>query len=431
MSWFVFAAFIGCVVGYPIMAELVARREEIEWGDREASPAKNPSRSDRDTRNLASLQNAFQVNPVDTSWKGWRPMKVVSLKDESPDCRSFVFRPMDGGRLPRFLGGQYLPIRIQDPITGKRTTRCYSLSSGPSEPNYRITVKRVPGGMVSNLLHDRVKVGDMVDIQMPAGRFHIDLDSQTRPLVLIAAGIGITPMLSMLMHSLELSSTRPVHLFFQLRNSDNAPFLGLLRRLNESLAETESNAGKGLFRLHVWFSQNETQTGSSHDRFGRINATELLSQLGTLNGEIEGDFRICGPNEFMSSLAAGLVDHGIPSARVAYESFGGAAKGVGAIAIGPEDDSEPTAQSSITHQVQFESRDKPHAWTPSNGSLLEFAEDADIEIESSCRSGNCGMCVRHLLEGKVRYSEEPTCDREDDEVVMCVARPDSDLRIDV
>ncbi|TWT95580.1 FAD-binding oxidoreductase [Neorhodopirellula pilleata] len=419
MSWFVLASLLGCVIGYPVIAEFIARREDIAWGssDRdELTRASKPhDRSDRFKPNLA------QIDPIDFRWKGWRTMEVVGLDDESPDCRSFRFRPLDGLGLPTFLGGQFITVRVQDPVTGRRTSRCYSLSSSPGEPHFRITVKRVPGGLVSNILHDRIQLGDLIDVQAPAGRFHLGTERHDRPLVLIAAGIGITPMLSMLMHSLEIAPARPIRLFYQLRDSDNAPFLGLLRRIHAKLADAKKNS----FGLHVWFSQANSTCESSHDRPGRIDAAQLLDQLKTL----DADFRICGPDAFMSGIAEGLVECGVEPSRVQYESFGGSSKGVGAIRIN-SDETDRQTKSLVTHQVTFQSSGKESTWNGTQESLLDFAEQEGVEIESSCRSGSCGSCVRGLLKGKVRYDQEPSCEIEADEVVMCIAQPESDVSID-
>ena len=159
------------------------------------------------------------------SWSGWRQVQVHSIRDQSPSCRSLTLRSIDSQPLPKFQGGQFIVVRLPKRVKGKQgkqVSRCYSLSSGPNEDWYRITVKRVPNGVFSNQLHDCVKEGDIIEIQSPKGRFSCD-PTDERPLNLIAAGIGITPMLSMIMQCLDSPSKRSIDLFYQLRNeSDGA-----------------------------------------------------------------------------------------------------------------------------------------------------------------------------------------------------------------
>ena len=178
----------------------------------------------------------------DNRSSAWQTVQVHSIRDESPDCRSFRLLPNDNEPLPTYRAGQYITVRMRDSKTNRNLARCYSLSGGPGERGYRITVKRVPGGEVSNWLHDHVRVGDHLEIQQPRGRFHVNPALLNKPLVLVAAGIGITPMLSMLLENLERSPRRTIHLFYQLRTPENAPFLTLLRGLAEGIAQTSPDS---------------------------------------------------------------------------------------------------------------------------------------------------------------------------------------------
>lgn len=417
MSWFVLACIVGCLIGYPLIAELVARREERSWHE----SGKQPLSTQHHDRAIAT--QAATPSPR----KKWLDVVVHSVRDESPDCRSFLLNSADGAALPRFAGGQFLTVRCPSSASGKSANRCYSLSSGPNEPNYRITVKRVPGGTVSNWLHDHVSKGDRLEIKPPGGKFHLDPETTDRPLVLIAAGIGITPMMSMLMHSLEATPSRPVRLFYQLQNDSNAPFLKILRHLSKSLAD------RGCFELFVSFSRPASEasgvpgtpeaagaTGAA-EHFGRLDASVILKKPGLESG----DFMICGPDRFMSSIAEGLVDHGVPATQVSYESFGGKSGGVGAIAV-----ADPGA-ASISHEVKLITEDRSLQWSHSKGSLLDLVEEEGIEVESSCRSGNCGMCVQRLVRGSVDYENPIECEIEEGEVVLCVARPTSDIALEL
>lgn len=417
---------LGCILAYKLVAEFVVRREESMW-------RRQQSRPDADFRIRQSARTP--------SWTRWRDLVVTKILDESPDCRSFTLKPAGPFELPRFQGGQFLTLRLAEPGSPKKVTRCYSLSSAPGEPHYRITVKRVPGGRMSNLLHDTVQVGDRIEAKRPSGKFCLD-EKRTDPLNLIAAGIGITPILSMLMHSLEVAPERPINVFYQLRDSRNAPFLGVLRKLDQTLARSGPHSNIH-FRLAVWFSKPEheksrpasdRQTDRQTDRTGRIDARAVIQATGSTAGQ----FMICGPADFMSSIARGLVEHQVDPANVAYESFGGNSAAV--------DLAHPSANQQATgpvvdHQITLTQSGRTLSWRSMSrtdgdadgqvGSLLELAEANGIALESSCRSGNCGECLLRLAEGNVQYDQTPECDRTSDQVVMCVARPTSDLAIEV
>ncbi|WP_404304751.1 2Fe-2S iron-sulfur cluster-binding protein [Neorhodopirellula lusitana] len=413
---------IGLVLTYHLVAQFVSRRElasrDLDYKTEMQSVL---------SREAEARDRLVKRRPSDFGWKGWRDVQVMDVRDESPDCRSFRFGPLDGSRghdkiLPRFRGGQSILVSMRDAQTGKRVSRCYSLSGGPDEPHYRITVKRVPGGKVSNWLHDHLRVGDHIQIQQPRGSFHVNELHADQPLVLIAAGIGITPMLSMLLENLEQTPKRRVALFYQLRSNDNAPFLKALRQLVSRVSRLLP------VTLHVFYSKpSPDQKLDVNDQLGRVDAERMLEQLGGTAGE----FMICGPGVFMESIAEGLVAHNVDADRVHYESFGGKAKGVGAIAVKNE---SPGDQAS--YEIAFAGHDADDEsqvtqWDGTDGSLLDFAENQDIEVESACRVGNCGACVCKLRSGTVAYATPPDFEAESDEVVMCVARPTSNVVIEL
>lgn len=381
----------------------------------------------------AETQSAKQSSAPGKSkkaWNGWREMIVDKIVAESPDCQSFYLRPADGLDLPEFYGGQYALVGVEDPATQKRVSRCYSLSDAHDTGYYRITVKRVPGGRMSNLLHDAVQAGATIKLQAPGGRFYSDQQERTRPLNLIAAGIGITPMVSMLNHCLRATPERPVRLFYQLRNGSNTPFLDQLR----GLAADATNPNVQLF---VAYSRPIEGDVRANDARGRISAKSVLAACGS----VEGEFMICGPEAFMSSIAEGLVAAGVPVPDVRYESFGGSSKGVGAITVQSDtDESDPGTpggtsdpaggQPAVGHEITFAKSGQTTTWESADDVLLDTAERVEIDVESSCRSGQCGSCVLRLLKGDVAYDEDPEFDAADDEVLMCVGRPCGPITVD-
>ncbi|TWU05840.1 FAD-binding oxidoreductase [Stieleria varia] len=419
---------VASIVGHRLFAEIVTRHEESCWRKKTreyySAVARQSAVVRASQQSSSRITQTVQNKPADLEsvqnsdrWKGWRRVGVKSIVDESPDCRSFVFAPLDGKQFPRFLGGQSILVQLSDP-SGKPVSRCYSLSSGPDEPHYRITVKRVPGGKLSNLLHDTIRVGDEVEIQSPRGRFHYSADLSA-PLNLIAAGIGITPMVSMLFQSLSERLDREVNLFYQLRDASNAPFLAPLRRLADSLPETCR------FRLHVWYSRPSAEDVGYDFETGRITAEKLLEQL----GHEDGEFLLCGPNEFMTELASGLVVHGVNESKVKFESFGGKLTGPGAIAV-PASDITQSTTTGQSFQVQFSGSEKTATWVSETQTLLDIAEQLEIPVTSGCRAGDCGACIQKLNRGSVRYLCEPECEVEPGDCVLCIAHPTSDVEID-
>lgn len=370
---------------------------------------------------VETLSSSEQPTKPKKAWKGWRDMRVERTVDESPTCRSFYLTPSDGGDLPKFLGGQYLLVGVNDPVSGKMVSRCYSLSSVFGTGFLRITVKRVPGGKFSNLLHDSVSAGDILQAQAPSGRFHLDEAETVEPLNLIAAGIGITPMVSMLHHSQKVTPERPVRLFYQLRDGSDAPFLSTLRAIAAEARAT------GKFKLFVAFSRPAANDLQVHDAKGRMSAAMVV---GAARGP-RGQFMICGPDEFMSSMAEGLVAQGVPENNVMYESFGPSSGGIGAIAVQASPSPERESVTDQASDITFTKSNQTAQWTGEDQTLLDVAERVGVSVDSACRSGNCGPCVVRLLQGQVTYDGTPDFEVEDDEVLMCVARPCGSLRLDV
>jgi len=188
------------------------------------------------------------------AWPGWREFRVlrIAFEDTARSQCSFYLQPVDGALLPAFLPGQFLTFAVpaREGAVPSTLTRCYSLSDRPDPAAYRVTIKRavpppgrpeLPPGASSSHFHDRVHEGDVLRVKAPAGRFFLDTDASV-PAVLIAGGIGITPMMSMLRWCVSEQPERAVHLFYGVRNSADHAFKDVL----ESLALTHP-----AFHLHM------------------------------------------------------------------------------------------------------------------------------------------------------------------------------------
>ncbi len=239
-----------------------------------------------------------------------RSLRVVEKLRESEDVTSFVFESRDGGPLPDFSAGQHLPLEIEIPGQSSAASRTYSLSNAPGEGRYRITVKRNPQGLVSRHLHDRVDTGDILNARTPAGEFVLH-ETGDRPIVLVSAGVGLTPLVSMLHELVASGEERRVWFVHGARDGRHHPLADEVRRLAEATPRVA---------LHVAYSRPlpEDEAGGRFDSRGRINGALLESLVPGL----EGDFYLCGPAGFMAGVQDDLEVRGVATERIHTESFG-------------------------------------------------------------------------------------------------------------
>lgn len=251
-------------------------------------------------------------------WEGFKPFRVVRKVKESSNITSFYLAPADGAQLPRFKPGQYITVRIATP-NGQTTMRNYSLSDKPGQDWFRISVKRedgadaaTPSGYVSNLLHKIAEVGSELEIAPPCGEFFLDItEKHERPLVLLAAGIGITPVLSILLSALDATPDREIVLVHGCLNEDVQAFKTLLNELSEK----HSN-----LKLHFRYSDpaKDGCIRTGHASTGFIDAALIEAQV---PGR-DADYYFCGPHPFMISVYQDLLKWGIPPMQVHFEFFG-------------------------------------------------------------------------------------------------------------
>lgn len=336
-------------------------------------------------------------------WQRWR---VHSVQQESADIRSLVLAP-EAGVAPDFAAGQHLPIRITT-AAGETLLRTYSLSSAPSDGQLRISVKAQ--GVVSRHLHEQVQVGDVLDVRPPLGSFTLNSDTD-RPLVLIGAGIGITPLLSMLREQVALGQGRRIHFFQGARTLADLPFQAELRELVQ-------RAG-GLLKIHRALSAPEADAlpGRDYEQQGRIELAQIKSVLSF----DDYDFYLCGPAAFTQAIYDGLRDLNVADTRIHAEAFGPSTlkrrtDGPAATFVQPPAATEPVP-------VYFSASSKEARWKPDSGSLLELAESHGLTPEFSCRGGSCGTCKTRLLSGQVHYPNPPAELPQDGGVLICCVVP--------
>ncbi|PPJ48987.1 FAD-binding oxidoreductase [Rhizobium sp. KAs_5_22] len=355
-------------------------------------------------------QAANRLRAADLATR-WRALTVTNIVEESTSIRSFHLQPSDGAGLLPHVAGQHLPIRVTFPGSDKPVIRTYTLSAAPSDGVYRISVKR--GGSVSQYLHDTLRVGDTIEARAPAGDFTIDARA-IRPAVLLAGGVGITPMLAMLRHivyeGLRKQHIRPIILFHAARSKQERPF-------DREIAELVDAAQGAVSLIRVLSDANGAEEGADYDAIGHVDMA-LLSRRLPFN---DYDFYLCGPPQFTQSLYDGLRGYNIADGRIHAEAFGPSSlrrrldAGLAAPARRPS--------STKPVPVAFMGSLKEARWTPKSGTLLELAEARGLEPEFSCREGSCGTCRTKLTKGAVTYIKEPTAAIADGEVLLCLAVP--------
>jgi len=343
----------------------------------------------------------------------WRPLTVTRIVKESETIRSFHLQPGDDAGLLPHAAGQHLPIRVTPPGREKPVIRTYSLSVAPSDGIYRISVKR--NGLVSQFLHDSVAVGAIIEAGAPAGGFTIAAGA-TRPAVLVAGGVGITPLLAMLRHivyeGLRTQRVRPVTLFHAARSKAERPF-------EKEIAEL-ADATKGVMRVvRVLSDADGAEMGIDYDTVGRIDMALLTRHL-PFN---DYDFYLCGPPQFTQALYDGLRGYNIADDRIHAETFGPSSLKRDSDSAAPVPVPARPPPSTRPVPVVFTNSLKEARWMPDSGSLLELAGARGLEPEFSCRAGPCGTCRTKLIKGKVTYVKEPTAAIDEGEILLCCAVP--------
>jgi ferredoxin-NADP reductase/predicted pyridoxine 5'-phosphate oxidase superfamily flavin-nucleotide-binding protein len=344
----------------------------------------------------------------------WRTFRVSKIVDESDAIRSFHLEPADGAGIVPHKAGQHLPIRITLPGDAKPVIRTYTLSVAPSDGLYRISVKR--DGRVSAHLHDTLKVGDAIEARAPAGEFTIDA-LEHRPAVLMAAGVGITPMLAMLRHvvyeGLRKRRVRPVWMIVSSHSLASRAFA-------QEIDALEQSAGGAVNVIRVLSDTNGARLGRDYDASGRIDIDLLTSRL-PFN---DYDFYLCGPGTFMQSIYDGLRALNVSDGRIHAEAFGPSALKRTADRGADVKPMRPAATEPV--KIEFLKSGASAQWKPGSGTLLELAEASGLSPEFNCRGGTCGTCRTRIAQGAVSYESEPAFHVGDDEALICCAVPAAD-----
>jgi ferredoxin-NADP reductase/MOSC domain-containing protein YiiM len=365
----------------------------------------------------AGLTPATAAHPVSP---GFRPLVVMSIDHESADVISLTMQGADGQPLPTPLPGQYVVLRFQPSADSPPLFRSYSLSGPLSTKGYRISVKIEPNGAAGNYLRGHVRVGDVLAISSPRGSFV--LQPGERPVVLLSAGIGVTPVLAMLHVLAAADSTRQVVWLHTARDGQHHPFAGEVRRLMRALTHGRS---------YVCYTRpgSSDKTGDGFNATGRFSRS-VFDELG-LPGD--ADVYLCGPTRFMADMKEALATLGVAAERVHVELFsGGEPMTPGVVGATTRAPHLPKDEADTGPLVSFARSGIAAHWKASTyQSILELAEACDVPVRWSCRTGVCHSCESGLVSGAVTYGPEPLDKPANGNVLVCCSQPICDVAVDL
>ena len=380
------AAFEGALRLWRFRVESVVRRRAV-------LRCRGPVRDEAAEAELTGTWSEARERAVN---RGWRPFRVQHIVDETDDVRSYALEPVDAAHFASAEGGMHLVLRLpaENAYGGDPLIRSYSLSRMPVDGSYRISVKQAASG--SRELRRRLTEGAIVEVRGPQGEFVADLESP-RPVVLLSAGIGITPMLAMAEQFVDadLRSGRTRRIFFLHGNRDSVamPF-------GEELVALQARSHGTLTVIRI-FSKPR-----SDDSMGRTHELEGHLDVGVLRQRLpfdDYDFYLCGPAAFTQQMYDDLRALNVADERIRAEAFGPSSL-VRTVSPASGAPATPVLEAAVVDTpVSFARSGKSSTWTPGSGFLLELAERSGLQPEFGCRDGTCGTCRTNLLSGAVAY----------------------------
>ena len=351
----------------------------------------------------------FELRQASARWGQPRPraarrsLRVADVIQETPSTRTFVLEPPGDGTPPlSFRAGQHLTVVVE--ANGTTHRRCYSFSTPPlAGARPAITVKRMPDGLVSRHLHDRIRAGDTLVVDEPTGGFTVDTDpSSARDIVLVAGGVGITPLMSIAETVLRAEPGSRVVLLCGNRSEDEIIFAQRIARLAAEFAPR-------LLVRHALDAASEGWTGLR----GALDGPLVLQAL---EGRAADAYYVCGPEPMMRSVCEVLAASGVASERIHTERFAYASAATTRI---------PAHAAEITF-----ARSGRRITARAGQTILQAGLDAGLDLPSSCTMGGCGACKLHKTEGTVVMSE-PNClsdsEREAGYILACCAYADTNV----
>ena len=366
-----------------------------------------------------SRENTVKFARSASVMKGaWLDLVVTDKVSESENVVSICLKDKEGSLLPAYLPGQFISVALPKRAGYLNEIRNYSLSGSPDEEitSYRITVKheydknRGEEGVVSSYIHKKLKIGDILRVRSPSGTFAFN-PHNLKPVVLISMGVGVTPMMSICSIAIKSHPDRKVWFFHGVRNGSYHIFKEEQEKLAKQYPELKRfisySAPQDKEKLHV-----------DYHKLGRLS----FSDIKQANPPHEAIFFLCGKQAFINDMRTGLKQWGVEEDNILSEHF-----------TSPRQMSPLTSTKtgSQTYQVRFRRSKVQAIWTPTKGSLLEFAESMGLTPDSGCRFGSCQACIAPLLGGEVKYQDNSIASGLDNKILLCCSYPASDLEIDM
>ncbi|MEZ5383954.1 MAG: FAD-binding oxidoreductase [Prosthecobacter sp.] len=353
---------------------------------------------------MREYRTRLQVLPA--AWSGTRKFRVRTKKNEGGDICSFHLVPHDEKTpLPTFKPGQYLTFHLD--IGGRKHVRCYSLSDCHHSDHYRVSIKKMTPKdahfSVSTYFHEQLHEGDVVDVAAPGGDFFLDSKGKGG-VVLSGAGVGVTPVLSMLNALVAAKSQREIWFFYGVVNGSH-------HILRDKVSEWRALGWPNLHIVVVFSDPRPTdEIGSDYDERGRVDPALFKRLLPSGNF----DYYSCGPGPMMQGIRDGLREWGVDDSRVHDEAFVQVKQAV----------------SINATKISFRKSNLDLELSGAATNVLDFAHKENIEIPSGCKIGHCGACQTALIEGKVRYLQPPKFNIEKGCCLPCICLPEGDIVLD-
>ena len=351
------------------------------------------------------------------AWAGFRPLRVAKVVPESTTVSSIYLTAADGTRLPAARAGQYLTLRISGAGT-PAPVRSYSLSAAPDASTYRISVKQEPHGAASSYLHHSLRPGAVLQAAAPRGDFV--LGAGAGPVLLISAGIGVTPVLAMLHQLAAARSQREVWWLYGAHGPAEHPFAAEAHALLASLPHAHE---------HVFYSAaTPTERRRARASAGRLSKDRLAG----LAIPASASAYVCGPAPFMADMQHALTATGIDPAHIHTELFGAKPSiNPGVTGQNGRSPHQPPGPPGTGPLVTFARSGITAPFGTDWRSVLDLADACDVPTRWSCRTGVCHTCTTALVSGDISYSLQPLEPPADGEVLICCAQPGTDIVLDM
>ena len=342
-------------------------------------------------------------------------LKVKEIEKETEEASTIHFwHPLN--EVVAYRPGQFLTLLI--PSDDKKVRRSYSMSSSPyTDVSVAITIKRVPGGFASNLLLDTLKVDDVLEAMEPMGNFFPKQeDDQTRQVVFIGAGSGITPLFSIFKSILMVEQESEVFLLYGSRDEESIIFKNKINALQTKYGDR--------FRVVHTLSQPSDEWNGEKGRLNKSHILKIIEKLPNL-ATSSAEFFICGPEDMMEEAHRALAILAVPENKIRKESFLTATAALpGEVTLEEEDDTLKTREITLFYEgSEYKVPVKPHE------TVLEAALNMDIDLPYSCQAGMCTACLGRCTSGKIQMDEEDAlseAELKEGFILTCVSHPMTD-----